>query len=160
MIDNYHMIKDQDQVNKVYYSQIIKNFESTSVALATANVWIIYILIFLSLYFSNNKKKLIFIIYTNIFLLSVLFMMAFLMFIFNLKKSFKLLKKETDQLKKENASLIEINNELDLNLGKKNKEISELAIKLNTTIQDYEIKLEKKEEEMWALSCQVTNCML
>lgn len=82
------------------------------------------------------------------------------MFIFNLKKSFKLLKKETDQLKKENASLIEINNELDLNLGKKNKEISELAIKLNTTIQDYEIKLEKKEEEMWALSCQVTNCML
>jgi len=38
MIDNYHLIKDQDQVNKVYYSQIIKNFESTSVALATANV--------------------------------------------------------------------------------------------------------------------------
>jgi len=37
MIDNYHLIKDQDQVNKVYYSQIIKNFESTSVALATAN---------------------------------------------------------------------------------------------------------------------------
>jgi len=40
MIDNYHVIKDQDQVNKVYYSQIIKNFESTSVALAAANVWI------------------------------------------------------------------------------------------------------------------------
>jgi len=38
MIDNYHLIKDQDQVNKVYYSQIIKNFKSASEALETTNV--------------------------------------------------------------------------------------------------------------------------
>jgi len=69
------------------------------------------------------------------------------------------LKKESEELKRDKASLLELNNELDKNLAKKNKEISELVIKLNTTIQDYEIKLEKKEEEMWALSCQITNCM-
>ncbi|ORX60012.1 hypothetical protein BCR36DRAFT_579459 [Piromyces finnis] len=109
MIDNYHLIKDQDQVNKVYYSQIIKNFESTSVALATAN------------------------------------------------KSYKLLKKEVEELKKQKLEIEENNIELDKTIAKKNKEISDLVIKLNTTIQDYEIKLEKKEEEMWALSCQVTN---
>ncbi len=48
---------------------------------------------------------------------------------------------------------------MDKSIAKKNKEISELVIKLNTTIQDYEIKLEKKEEEMWALSCQIANSM-
>lgn len=69
------------------------------------------------------------------------------------------MKKESEELKRDKASLLELNNELDKNLAKKNKEISELVIKLNTTIQDYEIKLEKKEEEMWALSCQITNCM-
>jgi chromosome segregation ATPase len=109
MIDNYHLIKDQDQVNKVYYSQIIKNFESTSVALATAN------------------------------------------------KSYKLLKKEADELKKDKEQLEIINTDLDKSVAKKNKEISDLVMKLNSTIQDYEMKLEKKEEEMWALSCQMTN---
>jgi len=43
-------------------------------------------------------------------------------------------------------------------MANKNKEITDLVEKLNTTIQDYEIKIEKKEEEMWALSCRMAEC--
>jgi DNA repair exonuclease SbcCD ATPase subunit len=112
MIDNYHLIKDQDQVNKVYYSQIIKNFKSASEALETTN------------------------------------------------KSFKYLKKETDELKKNKTKLQKINEDLYKDMANKNKEITDLVEKLNTTIQDYEIKIEKKEEEMWALSCRMAESEL
>jgi hypothetical protein len=35
---------------------------------------------------------------------------------------------------------------------KKEKDITDLLIKVNDTINDYESKLEKKEEQMWTMS--------
>ncbi len=39
---------------------------------------------------------------------------------------------------------------------KKERDISELLSKVNDTINDYEMKLERKEEQMWAMSLQLS----
>lgn len=41
-------------------------------------------------------------------------------------------------------------------LLKKEKDISELLSKVNDTINDYELKLERKEEQMWAMTLQLS----
>ncbi|KAJ3220336.1 hypothetical protein HDU67_000003 [Dinochytrium kinnereticum] len=41
-------------------------------------------------------------------------------------------------------------------LARKEKDISDLLTKVNDTINDYELKLERKEEQMWAMSLQMS----
>ena len=40
-------------------------------------------------------------------------------------------------------------------LMRKEKDVSDLLNKLNETINDYELKLERKEEQVWAMSVQL-----
>ncbi|KAI8914067.1 hypothetical protein DFJ77DRAFT_59034 [Powellomyces hirtus] len=44
-------------------------------------------------------------------------------------------------------------------LTRKEKDISDLLTKVNDTINDYEQKLEKKEEQMWQMSLQITEAV-
>ena len=41
-------------------------------------------------------------------------------------------------------------------LARTDKDISELLTKVNDTINDYETKLEKKEEQMWQMTVQIS----
>ncbi|KAJ3414583.1 hypothetical protein HDV05_006322 [Chytridiales sp. JEL 0842] len=41
-------------------------------------------------------------------------------------------------------------------LARKEKDIADLLTKVNDTINDYELKLERKEEQMWAMSLQMS----
>ena len=40
-------------------------------------------------------------------------------------------------------------------LVKKEKDLTDMMAKLNDTINEYELKLERKEEQMWAMSVQL-----
>jgi hypothetical protein len=45
-------------------------------------------------------------------------------------------------------------------LARKEKDIADLLTKVNDTINDYELKLERKEEQMWAMSLQMSEGIL
>jgi hypothetical protein len=53
---------------------------------------------------------------------------------------------------KERDELAEKAKTLESILQKKERDITDLLIKVNDTINDYESKLEKKEEQMWTMS--------
>ncbi|KAJ3379917.1 hypothetical protein HDU92_006309 [Lobulomyces angularis] len=68
----------------------------------------------------------------------------------------RVIQNECQVVTKEKEEMIEKNKTLETILLKKEKDISELLTKVNDTINDYEMKLEKKEEQMWAMSLQMT----
>lgn len=57
---------------------------------------------------------------------------------------------------KERDELAEKAKTLESILQKKERDITDLLIKVNDTINDYESKLEKKEEQMWTMSIQMS----
>ncbi|KAJ3051315.1 hypothetical protein HDU99_008460, partial [Rhizoclosmatium hyalinum] len=57
---------------------------------------------------------------------------------------------------KQRQELQEKNKALDNLLTRKEKDIADLLTKVNDTINEYELKLERKEEQMWAMSLQMT----
>ncbi|KAJ3190149.1 hypothetical protein HDU85_000440 [Gaertneriomyces sp. JEL0708] len=71
--------------------------------------------------------------------------------------------KQRKQLQTELAGVIKQRNEIterhkamETLLSRKEKDIADLLTKVNDTINEYELKLEKKEEQMWAMSVQMT----
>ncbi|KAL7749642.1 hypothetical protein RI367_004868 [Sorochytrium milnesiophthora] len=64
----------------------------------------------------------------------------------------KKLQTELTAVQKEKTQLLERNKNLDNILAKKDRDVSELLSKVNETIKEYEAKLEKKEEQMFAMS--------
>ncbi|KND03748.1 uncharacterized protein SPPG_01204 [Spizellomyces punctatus DAOM BR117] len=71
----------------------------------------------------------------------------------------KQLQNELNQLVKQRNELTERNKAMENLLSRKEKDISDLLTKVNDTINDYEQKLEKKEEQMWAMSLQMTEAV-
>ncbi|KAJ3044639.1 hypothetical protein HDV00_001565 [Rhizophlyctis rosea] len=67
----------------------------------------------------------------------------------------KHLQTELNFLIKQRAELTDKSKQLEALLARKEKDISDLLTKVNDTINDYEQRLERKEEQMWALSVQV-----
>jgi hypothetical protein len=57
---------------------------------------------------------------------------------------------------KQKQELVERNKLLETLIARKEKDIAELLTKVNDTINEYELKLERKEEQMWAMSLQMT----
>ncbi|KAJ3191771.1 hypothetical protein HK101_007425 [Irineochytrium annulatum] len=57
---------------------------------------------------------------------------------------------------KQRQELSDKNKAMENLLARKEKDISELLTKVNDTINDYELKLERKEEQMWAMSLQMS----
>lgn len=51
--------------------------------------------------------------------------------------------------------LVEKSKSLDIALNKKERDISELALRVNETVNDYEEKLARKEKQLWNLTVQV-----
>ncbi|KAJ3009750.1 hypothetical protein HKX48_007768 [Thoreauomyces humboldtii] len=60
---------------------------------------------------------------------------------------------------KQRNELLDKGKTMETNLARKEKDISELLTKVNDTINDYEQRLEKKEEQMWAMSLQITEAV-
>ncbi|KAJ3040530.1 hypothetical protein HK097_002539, partial [Rhizophlyctis rosea] len=67
----------------------------------------------------------------------------------------KHLQTELSQVLKQRSDLTDKSKQLEALLSRKEKDISDLLAKVNDTINDYEQRLERKEEQMWALSVQV-----
>ncbi|KAJ3409926.1 hypothetical protein HDU80_007941 [Chytriomyces hyalinus] len=57
---------------------------------------------------------------------------------------------------KQRQELTDKNKALDNLLARKEKDIADLLTKVNDTINEYELKLERKEEQMWAMSLQMS----
>ncbi|KAJ3224655.1 hypothetical protein HDU81_008440 [Chytriomyces hyalinus] len=57
---------------------------------------------------------------------------------------------------KQRQELSDKNKALDNLLARKEKDIADLLTKVNDTINEYELKLERKEEQMWAMSLQMS----
>ncbi|KAJ3121778.1 hypothetical protein HK098_003412 [Nowakowskiella sp. JEL0407] len=57
---------------------------------------------------------------------------------------------------KQKQEIMEKNKSLEATLSRKEKDIADLLTKVNDTITDYELKLERKEEQLWAMSLQMT----
>ncbi|KAI8834887.1 hypothetical protein BC829DRAFT_406793 [Chytridium lagenaria] len=57
---------------------------------------------------------------------------------------------------KQKQEMADKNKAMENLLARKEKDISDLLTKVNDTINDYELKLERKEEQMWAMSLQMS----
>ncbi|KAJ3289441.1 hypothetical protein HDU79_004066 [Rhizoclosmatium sp. JEL0117] len=71
-------------------------------------------------------------------------------------KQKKQMQTELNGVIKQRQELQEKNKALDNLLTRKEKDIADLLTKVNDTINEYELKLERKEEQMWAMSLQMT----
>ncbi|KAI9334269.1 hypothetical protein BDR26DRAFT_898022 [Obelidium mucronatum] len=71
-------------------------------------------------------------------------------------KQKKQMQTEMNGVIKQRQDLQEKNKALDNLLTRKEKDIADLLTKVNDTINEYELKLERKEEQMWAMSLQMT----
>ncbi|KAI9090830.1 hypothetical protein DFS34DRAFT_341773 [Phlyctochytrium arcticum] len=71
----------------------------------------------------------------------------------------KQLQNELNSLIKQRNELTERNKAMETLLNRKEKDVTDLLTKVNDTINDYETKLEKKEEQMWAMSLQMTEAV-
>lgn len=66
---------------------------------------------------------------------------------------------ELNQVVKQRNELTERAKSMESLLSRKEKDISDLLGKVNETINEYEQKLERKEEQMWAMSLQMTEAV-
>ncbi|KAJ3066570.1 hypothetical protein HDU98_010128 [Podochytrium sp. JEL0797] len=71
-------------------------------------------------------------------------------------KQKKQMQTEMNIVIKQRHDLQEKNKALDNLLTRKEKDIADLLTKVNDTINEYELKLERKEEQMWAMSLQMS----
>ncbi|KAJ3136360.1 hypothetical protein HK100_001809 [Physocladia obscura] len=68
----------------------------------------------------------------------------------------KTMQQDLTNVSKQRQDLMEKNKTLDNLLTRKEKDIADLLTKVNDTINEYELKLERKEEQMWAMSLQMS----
>ncbi|KAJ3356724.1 hypothetical protein HDU83_000140 [Entophlyctis luteolus] len=71
-------------------------------------------------------------------------------------KQKKAKQQELNGVIKQRQELADKNKTLDNLLTRKEKDIADLLAKVNDTINEYELKLERKEEQMWAMSLQMS----
>ncbi|KAJ3332002.1 hypothetical protein HDU76_001618, partial [Blyttiomyces sp. JEL0837] len=66
------------------------------------------------------------------------------------------LQNDLNVVMKQRQELMDKNKAMENLLARKEKDIADLLTKVNDTINDYELKLERKEEQMWAMSLQMS----
>ncbi|KAJ3092585.1 hypothetical protein HK102_005354 [Quaeritorhiza haematococci] len=66
------------------------------------------------------------------------------------------LRKDLDATIAQKKELSERTKNLEATINQKEKEVSDLVSKVNETINEYELKLERKEEQMWAMTLQMS----
>ncbi|KAJ3182693.1 hypothetical protein HDU87_008032 [Geranomyces variabilis] len=71
----------------------------------------------------------------------------------------KQLQVDFNAIVKQRNELVDKGKTMESTLTRKEKDISDLLTKVNDTINDYEQKLEKKEEQMWQMSLQITEAV-
>ncbi|KAJ1553105.1 hypothetical protein HK405_008932 [Cladochytrium tenue] len=63
---------------------------------------------------------------------------------------------ELTQVTKQRQEITEKAKATEILLARKEKDIADLLTKINDTVNEYEMKLERKEEQMWAMSMQMS----